>query len=237
MLTSPAQPSVTPRTPACLSDDLVLVGLVEQIKAGNGDSMSSLHRLTLKKLYAVAYAITFSAMDAEDIVCDTYLYMWQHARRYDPARGPVMAWLTVIVRHRSIDLIRRRRDHSALEEDHTNLAIAAIACGNEALEQVVEQSQAAKVIERALRSLPLARRRVVELAFFGQLTHQEIAAALGMPPGTVKSHIRRALSKMNLAIAPSRSLHVAIAPPETDAVSFDFLPYRHQGHLQRRELA
>jgi RNA polymerase sigma-70 factor, ECF subfamily len=175
-----------------------LTDLVHQITGGNAASLSRLHHLTVRQLSSIAHSILPSSRDCEEIVCDTFLYVWQHSSHFDPARGSVLAWLTIIVRNRSIDLLRRRRNHYSLDDDHVRPQVAVIACGRKGPEQIAEEGQASQIIRCALAELPLLRRQLLELAFFEELTHEEIATALGLPAGTVKSHIRRALCKMRL---------------------------------------
>jgi RNA polymerase sigma-70 factor (ECF subfamily) len=140
-------------------------------------------------------------MDAEEVVGDTFLYVWRHSDCYDPDRGPVMAWLTVIVRHRAIDVLRKRRNHHSLDDASAQPRVANLACAGRGPEQSAAQEQTSLMLQRALADLPQLRRRLVELAFFQHLTHEEISLELGMPPGTVKSHIRRALCRMRVALA------------------------------------
>jgi RNA polymerase sigma-70 factor (ECF subfamily) len=181
-------------------EDSQLVALVRQISAGHPQSLERLYVLTVKQLSSIALSVLSSRMDAEEVVCDTFVYAWQHSHGYDGARGPVMAWLSVITRHRALDLLRKRRCHYSLERDHDRPRAAGHPCHAKGPEQVLAQAQAGENVRCALADLPHVRRRLVELAFFEQLTHQEISVLMSMPAGTVKSHIRRALRKLATAI-------------------------------------
>ena len=127
--------------------------------------------------------------DAEEVVCDVYTHAWLRAKSFDASRGSVMAWLAVMTRNLAIDRLRQRRATVTINDD-TSLQRNVAGTGPE---QIVAQFQARHAVHRALRSLSPQRRQLVDLAFFQGLTHQEIAAAVGLPLGTVKSHIRRAL--------------------------------------------
>jgi len=185
------------------ADDLPLVRLIQQMGGGDTHSLARLYDLTGRSLYSVAHSVLRSAMDSEEIICDTFLYVWKHAHDYDSTRGSVMAWLTVVTRYRALDLLRKCRKRFSLQDDEARFQVANIPCGADGPEQVVARAQARRIVHNALAELPPSRRTLLELAFFDQLTHQEISRALGMPAGTVKSHIRRTLRKLEAAIVPT----------------------------------
>jgi RNA polymerase sigma-70 factor (ECF subfamily) len=104
--------------------------------------------------------------------------------------------LAVIAYSRAIDLLRRRRDHLSLE-DAVRLDPGSLTSDLEAPDGFLEKSQRNCQVARALRDLPAVQRQLIALAFTQGLCHTEIATATGMPIGTVKSHIRRALKRMH----------------------------------------
>lgn len=181
-------------------DDAQLALLLIRVSTGDPDSLARLHELTVKPLHSIAYSVLLSKMDAEEIVCDAFLYVWRNANRYDAARGSVMAWLTVIARRRALSLLRRRRTHISLDDKNGPRRIANLVCGSKTPGQIIAATEERRLVERALRDLPAVRRRLIELAFFDQLTHKEISDLMTMPAGTVKSHIRRGLSRMNSVV-------------------------------------
>jgi len=136
---------------------------------------------------------------AEDAVQEAFLNLWRSARRYDRARGSVRSWLLSMVRHRSIDILRRLR----VQERHR---IAVVGLENRVA--TVEESAAdlicredAAMVRSALASLPPEQRRVLELAYFGGWTHAEIAEHFDMPLGTVKGRVRLGLEKLRWTLA------------------------------------
>jgi RNA polymerase sigma-70 factor (ECF subfamily) len=160
--------------------------------AGNEAALSALYRQTVSQVVGITRAVLWLKEDAEEVVCDVYTNAWQRAKSYDASRGSVMAWLAVMTRNLAIDRLRQRRGTSSLHDDPQPLRGAALRARDEP-EQIVARFQAGHAVHRALRSLSPQRRHLVDLAFFQGMTHQEIADAVGMPLGTVKSHIRRAL--------------------------------------------
>jgi RNA polymerase sigma factor (sigma-70 family) len=178
-----------------------LHALVEAIALGKKDALNDLYDGTVSQVYAIALSVLNSKQDAEEVVCDAYMYVWEHAKDYDRKRGSVMAWLAVMARNRAIDRIRKRRDHVSLDDEPSKHVALTLASGALGPDQELSQFQQGSAVHRALASLTPLRRKLVELAFFRDLTHQEIAAQLDMPLGTVKSHVRRALASLQAALA------------------------------------
>ena len=167
--------------------------LVQAMAAGEASALSGIYEQTVAKIFAIARCILGSKEDAEEVVCDVYTHAWRCAASYDPSRGSVIAWLSIMARNRAIDRTRQRR-HSVSLDDEEHRSISEALIGVElGPEQLLSQVQTGSAVHRALSSLSPERRRMIELAFFQGLTHQEIAEAVGIRLGTVKSHVRRAL--------------------------------------------
>ena len=137
---------------------------------------------------------------AEEIAQDTLAIVWRKAASYDPAKAAVSTWIFTIARNRRIDLIRRE-GRAELDPDDPGLAPAPAPTGD----AVVAARQTTRLVRKAVDSLPDEQREVLELAFFGDRTHPEIAEALGLPLGTVKSRIRLALGKLETALKATLS--------------------------------
>ncbi len=125
---------------------------------------------------------------AEDCAQDVMAVLWQKAALYDPARASVATWVFTIARNRRIDLARRARrpepealDWGELEPDQADV----YAAGQETARLVA-----------ALADLPEKQRALIQRAFYGELSHSEIAAETGLPLGTIKSRIRLALERL-----------------------------------------
>jgi RNA polymerase sigma-70 factor (ECF subfamily) len=149
--------------------------------------------------YSLAYRIVGDRARAEDITQEAFLSLWRSGARYDRARGSVRTWLLGIVRNRAIDLLRR----DVLEAPRT-------AFGEEAAEQRAEgeptdaealRREAARQVRGAMKELPADQLRVIQLAYFGGMTHSEIAQMLGIALGTVKGRMRLGLEKIRTQLA------------------------------------
>jgi len=143
------------------------------------------------------------AARAEDAVQEAFLSFWRAMSDYDPGRGAVRPWLMGIVRHRTIDELRRLDVHQRRRAEAEGLEerfAAPDSTDGEALS--TEQST---TVRAALAALPEDQRHVLELAYFSGLTQTEIAQRLDLPLGTVKGRTRLALGKLRSSI--DRSMH------------------------------
>lgn len=167
--------------------------LLAQMRRGDERALEELYDSTIGRVFAVAKAILRDECDAEEVACATYAFAWANAGRYDPQRGEVLGWLCMLCRSRALDLLRRRR---MPEAGDGNIDLAQIADESHGPEDLLGLTQRQSLVHAALSALSPQRRRLVSLAFLQGLSHPEIAAATGLPLGTVKSHIRRALQEL-----------------------------------------
>lgn len=178
--------------------DTRLSELVRAVALGDQHALERLYDLTVARVYHLAYALMRDTADAEEIVCDVYLQVWQRAADYDATRGSVIAWLLVRCRSLALDRLRQRR---AREGALIILAEQpALREENETTEHLLHLLDNRSAIHRALRELPRMQCWLIALAFFKGLSHVEIARAVQLPLGTVKSHLRRGLRALRTAI-------------------------------------
>lgn len=126
---------------------------------------------------------------AEECAQDVMATLWQKAHMFDPARASVATWVFTIARNRRIDALRKARRAEPEELDWGPEAEPDQA-------EVFEAQQETERLGRALAGLPEKQRALIERAFYGDLSHSEIAAETGLPLGTIKSRIRLALDKL-----------------------------------------
>lgn len=127
---------------------------------------------------------------AEEIVQDVMLRVWTSRGRFDPVRAQVSSWIYQIARNRRIDMARL--EAQPLPE---NLAACADAEADEAADALALEQEVA-CLHAALRALPPGQREMIEKAYLGELTHQEISKQTSLPLGTVKSRIRLAIDRL-----------------------------------------
>jgi len=151
--------------------------------------------------FSLAYRMVGNRSAAEDITQEAFLSLWRSGARYDRARGSVRTWLLGIVRNRAIDLLRRSvMQAPAISFDDE---ISADKRPSSSVETDVEalRREAAREVRGVLSELPGDQMRVIELAYFGGLTHSQIADTLGMPLGTVKGRMRLGMEKIRARLA------------------------------------
>ena len=178
-----------------------LAALVGRVAAGDKTALSMLYESTVAQVVAMARAVLRSKEDAEEVVCDVYVHVWQRAADFDSARGNVMAWLLIMCKNRAIDRIRQRRNTVSLDDEREAGLASTLVSAELKPDEILSQFQSGSAVHRALASLTPLRRRLLGMAFFRGLSHQEIAESLAMPLGTVKSHVRRALTTLQSALA------------------------------------
>ena len=173
-----------------------LLPVVKAIAQGETAALTSLYDATVGKVVAVARAVLHNVEDAEEVTCDVYTQVWRTAHHFDATQGSVQGWLLTIARNRSIDMLRQRqcRQRAFATEQPPKETPDERVLGNP--EDLLGLFQSGMVVHTVLAALTPLRRELVGMAFFRGLSHAQIAAETGLPVGTVKSHIRRALDAL-----------------------------------------
>lgn len=130
---------------------------------------------------------------AEECTQEVMATVWRKAAMFDPGKAAVSTWIYTIARNRKIDMLRKTRRPEP-EDLPWGPEVAPGAADVLALQQDTEQ------LGRALMALPEKQRKLIERAYFGELSHSEIAAETGLPLGTIKSRIRLALDRLRHAM-------------------------------------
>ena len=185
---SPARPDIPPS-----ATDAADRAAIARCAAGELHALEELYDRYRTMAYSIALRMTSDSGMAEDVVQDAFLGAWRNAGRYMDGRGTVKTWLLSIVHHRAVDAIRRRRPTvelpAAEEPPPSALTLPDI------WPDVAAGLDRETVLD-ALDALTDVQREAIELAYFGGLTQQEIAARTSTPLGTVKSRIRLGLLAM-----------------------------------------
>ncbi len=167
-----------------------LADLERRFAAGDAAALPLAYEEFGRLVYAVARRLV-GERDAADVAQEAWLAAWRGSRRFRPAAGSLAGWLVGITRFKAIDHLRRA-GRRPVESDGDNLAVLADLRETGAAEAVAERL----LVSDALDRLDGRPRAVLELAFYSDLTHQEIAERTGVPLGTVKSDIRRGLERL-----------------------------------------
>jgi RNA polymerase sigma-70 factor (ECF subfamily) len=135
--------------------------------------------------------------EAEEVLQEVFLWVWQNPLRYDPARSGLRGWLLVLARSRALDVLRASRSRRLRE---VGVAQERPASFEPVPLEALEERERRRRIAAALGCLPAEQRRCIELAFFGGLSHSQVAARLCQPLGTVKSRIQLGMAKLRVAL-------------------------------------
>jgi RNA polymerase sigma-70 factor (ECF subfamily) len=153
-------------------------------------------------LYATAMKFLKEDADAQDVVQDVFIQIWDKAKLYDPAKGKPLTWALTLTRNRSIDRIRAIQRRTRLRDDFEKETVVDESAGLREALSGVDASERSQILRDAVGRLSPEQRKVIELAFFGGLTQSEVADRLGEPLGTVKARARRGLMKLKEILGP-----------------------------------
>lgn len=171
---------------------------IQRVAAGDRHAFNQLYDLTAPSLFAISLRICRQRQMAEDVLQEAYIRVWHHAASFEARRGQPMAWLATIVRRLAIDALRRRGPLDRLGEGGSMHEAAEEAT---AVDDVI-RAMDARIVHRCLDQLRGSQRECLLLAFFEDLSHAEVGVRLGLPLGTVKSHIRRGLQHLRRCLQP-----------------------------------
>jgi RNA polymerase sigma-70 factor (ECF subfamily) len=173
--------------------------LVTAAAGGDERAIGALYDRYGDVLFAVAYRIAGQRADAEEVVIEAFAQAWREAPRFEPARGSVAGWLTMIARSRALDLVRAR----ARRERITASAAADRPGASPGMSDwrpdagsALDDAERRVRVRQALETLSPPQRTVIELAYFEGLSQSEIAERLQEPLGTVKTRVRLGMQKL-----------------------------------------
>ena len=168
--------------------------LLRGIAAGDIQSMATFYDETAAPLFSLALRILGDHGEAEEVIQDVFMQVWEKASSFDPVLGTAFHWVLSITRHRSIDRLRARQRRARLIEQATHMGAVHPAHpdghpGGLNTDEMVE-------VQNALKSLPDEQGLPIKMAFFEGKTHHEISEAWSQPLGTIKARIRRGMLKL-----------------------------------------
>jgi len=183
-------------------DRAVEIALLERITQRERAAFEELYARYVNILYATALKFVREESDAQDVVQDVFIQVWDKAKMYDPSKGKPLTWVLTLVRNRSIDRIRAIQRRVRLRDEFEAETVTdESAWARESLSRV-EAGEQGRTLRAAVNQLSPQQKKVIELAYFGGLTQIEIAEKLGEPLGTVKARARRGLLKLKEMIGP-----------------------------------
>jgi len=182
------------------------IDLIERIIAREQDALTDLYDCYGAQVFSLAQQVTGQRQAAEDVTQDVFFQVWRWPERWDPDKGRLISWLLTVTRYTAIDAIRREQRQPQAHEAPGELAKQPYPNGGRrALEETADRNRR---VREVLKKLPPEQRKVILLAFFRGMTHEEIAKHLKLPVGTVKSRIRLGMQKLKAHITDNTPLPV-----------------------------
>ncbi len=187
--------------------DAPLAALLHAVCGRCGIAFAQLYQLTSPRLFALTLRIVGHHGEAEEVLQDVYLKVWQRASQYNPSQGPAMHWLIGIARHHAIDHLRRRKTQpqetagTRIDADAVDPYASTVCSAPQPLDQLIAQQTTAAVRD-CWCGLSTPQRDMLALAYIDGLSHPQIASRLQRPLGSVKSVLRRSLLQMRPTLTP-----------------------------------
>jgi RNA polymerase sigma-70 factor (ECF subfamily) len=166
--------------------------LLHAVARGDESALAAIYDRYNSILLGLLLRILHSRVEAEDVLQEVFLQIWQRAANFDEARGRAFTWMVTLARSRAIDRLRALQ--SRQRADDTALRDAPEAVGDAGDD--VYHGEQREIVRAALAEIPEEQRRALLLAYFEGLTQSEIAERLGQPLGTVKTRMRSGMSKL-----------------------------------------
>lgn len=184
-----------------MSPDLEVVrendeSILQKVGAGDERAFSQLYDRFSGPLFGLIRQMLDDERDAEDVLQDGFVYIWEKASSFDAAKSKAFTWAVMIFRNKAIDRLRSRGRRSRLHEAAASEMPLMMYSSGPGADDAAADKDRASLVRKALLALPAEQRRLVEFAFFKGETHQAIAETLGVPLGTVKTNIRRGLLRL-----------------------------------------
>lgn len=168
--------------------------LMRLVQADDAAAFGALYDRLAPRALKVARSVCVDVDRACDALQEGFTAIWRGRAQYEPRRGEVSTWAFGIVRHRAIDSLRRDVRHDRRRADRGDALEELHAPGDVQTDAIAADD--ARELRALMAELPATQREVIELAFFGQLTHAEIAGRLALPVGTVKGRMRLGMKKL-----------------------------------------
>jgi RNA polymerase sigma-70 factor (ECF subfamily) len=182
--------------------------LMARIAQSDQAAFSGLYDRLSGPLYSLALKMLGDTAEAQDALQEACLQIWRRASSYDSTKSSVFSWAVVILRSRVIDRLRARgrrlRVIVPLNQSGDEPKELSVASTTANASNTAQKNDEASRVRSILNQLPIEQREAIELAFFSDLTHHEIAARLAQPLGTVKARIRRGLLRLRDAVQTSQ---------------------------------
>jgi RNA polymerase sigma-70 factor (ECF subfamily) len=171
--------------------------LLPRVATGDVDAFERLYDQHSPILYALLLRMLANAEDAQEVLQETFVQIWNRASMFDSVRGSEIAWLISIARSRGIDRMRSRRVRGEREQEAMrDISVRSANVHTDVATENVIVHEQSRAVRQALEQLPENQRSALELAYFEGLSQSEIATRLNQPLGTVKTRMQLGMKKL-----------------------------------------
>lgn len=183
-----------------------LAELLQAVAKKDRAAFDAFYNATTERVLNLVLRITRHIDIAEEVVGDVYLQVWRQADRFDPERGNALAWLTILCRSRALDTLRR--NNAAPTSGAVPISEIPEPEATDFPQDLLIATEQKSAVHAALDKLDPNQRQLLALAYFRGYSHSELAQFTGMPLGTVKTQLRRTISKLKEFVsAPEHQEH------------------------------
>jgi len=181
--------------------------LMERVAHNDGPALENLHRRYRRILRSVIMQVLHDDAEAEDVLQDVFLQVWNRPRTYSASRGKLVNWLATLARRRAIDHLRQRSAYRRATDRYEVLCNHPDKTRSEThpVEHAAQQDDLRKFMQNHLRRLPLEQQEALRLSFFEGRTQREISRITETPLGTVKTRIELGLRKLGQMVGKARA--------------------------------
>jgi len=178
--------------------------LMKAVSRGRQAALAELYDRHGKRLRATIDGVVHEGAEADDVLQEIFIQIWDEAGRYSPKAGKPLGWMVTIARRRAIDRLRRRQAYSRVRERYQKRVVHETPNSPRQTDDVFVLNDLHHFLKECMRVLPRLQREALELAFFKGLSHREIAVATHAPLGTVKTRLELGLQKLTHTLRPLR---------------------------------
>jgi RNA polymerase sigma-70 factor, ECF subfamily len=172
--------------------------LIERIRTGDRTAFMGFYDRMSPLMYSVAARVLGDRKEAEDVLQEVMLVIWNKSGEYDPQLGTLSSWSVALTRNKALDRLRARTRRLRLIEEVALMAEdgESASGSSPSVNEVLHGRERAAMLHEAMKELPVEQRTAIELAFFTGLSQSDIATRLQQPLGTVKARIRRGMLRL-----------------------------------------
>ena len=187
-------PQATAASDPSIEEDMLLI---QRIAQKDPASFQKFYRKYSGLIFSTISNVLNDHHDAEDIMQEVLVQIWQKAHLYEPGKGKPLTWVTTMARNRAIDRIRSKQRRSRLNEDFEveHRVMRGTDLGDSGSE-VLQEKERNTLLQNAVTRLSPDQKQAIEMTYFGGLTQAEVADRLKEPLGTIKARIRRGVNRL-----------------------------------------